>query len=327
MTELRAPALPAGGVVGVVSPATPYHNRSQLLRGIAFWESRGYRVSVAPGVGARDGYLAGSAEMRARDLMSCFTDPEIDVIQCLQGGYGSNHTLPRLDFDLIAENPKPLVGYSDITSLHVAIRQRTGLVTFYGPGLMAMSAPEATALTQDRLVQVLAGNGAGPVPRDPHDPFLVTLAGGKVTAPLIGGDLWELRETLATPWEVQTEGVLLFFEEVNVPTWQVDGMLAQLRHAGKLQGVAGVVVGQMAGCDWSHQRPSYPSNKSLEDVLEHYLAPLGVPVLYGLPLGHGSTLATVPLGVAATLDADRQTLTIEESGLRAPSHAMERDGS
>ncbi|NJC73236.1 LD-carboxypeptidase [Planosporangium thailandense] len=301
------------------APATPYHNRSQLLRGIKFWESRGYRVKVAEGIAARDGYLAGSAEGRARDLMACFEDPQIDAIQCLQGGYGSNHLLPFLDYDVIAANPKPLIGYSDITSLHVAIRQRTGLVTFYGPGLIAMSAPEATSFTQDRLISVLRDGGQGPVPADPDDPFLLTLHGGRVTAPLVGGDLWELRETLATPWEVATDGALLFFEEVNVPTWQIDGMLAQLTHAGKLQQVAGVVVGQMAGCDWARDRASYPSTKSLEDVLEHYLSPLGVPVLYGLPLGHGTSLATIPLGVRATLDAGKQELIIEESGLTARS--------
>jgi muramoyltetrapeptide carboxypeptidase len=153
------------------------------------------------------------------------------------------------------------------------------------------------------------------VPRDPDDAYLRTLRGGRVTGTLVGGDLWELRETLATPWEIETAGRILFFEDVDVAPWQVDGMLSQLTHAGKLQEVTGVVVGQMAGCEWSRDRAWTPNTKSLEDVLEYYLEPLDVPVLYGLPLGHGTNLATIPLGVTATLDADAQVLTIDEPGV------------
>lgn len=314
--QVLAPALPPGGVIGVPAPASPYHNRSQVERGVRLWESLGYRVKLSESIGAREHYLAGSAEVRATDLMACFTDPEVDVVLCLQGGYGSNQLIPLLDYDVIRANPKPLVGYSDITSLHVAIRQRTGLVTFYGPGLLAASAPKASAFTQQRLVDVLTGGGRGPVPADPDDPYLRTLSSGRVSATLVGGDLWELRETLGTPWEIRTEGAILFFEEVDVAPWQVDGMLSQLTHAGKLAHVVGVVVGQMAGCEWSRERAWTANTKSLEDVLEYYLAPLGVPVLYGLPLGHGPHLATIPLGVRATLDADAQCLTIDEPGLR-----------
>lgn len=316
LERVLPPALPAGGVVGVPAPASPYHNRSQVERGVRLLESFGYRVKLAEHISAREHYLAGSAELRAHDLMEMFADPGVDAVICLQGGYGSNQLIPLLDYGVIRDNPKPFMGYSDITSLHVAIRQRTGLVTFYGPGAMSMSAPTASTFTQQRALNVLCDGGAGPVPRGPDDPLLRTLHGGQVTAPLVGGDLWELRETLGTPWEVDTEGSILFFEDVEVMPWQVDGMLSQLTHAGKLQQVVGVVVGEMAGCEWSRERAWTPNTKSLEDVLEYYLEPLGVPVLYGLPLGHGAHLATIPLGVTATLDADKQELWIDEPGVR-----------
>jgi muramoyltetrapeptide carboxypeptidase len=144
------------------------------------------------------------------------------------------------------------------------------------------------------------------------------LRGGRATGPLAGGDLWLLLQTMGTPWEVELEGAILFFEEFDAPPWYVDGMLTQLGQAGKLAGVVGVVVGEMVKCDWSEQRPEWPRTKSLEQVLEEHLEPLGVPVLYQLPLGHGRHLATLPLGVTATLDADARTLTIEEPALRAP---------
>jgi muramoyltetrapeptide carboxypeptidase len=166
--------------------------------------------------------------------------------------------VPHLDFDLIAEHPKAFSGYSDITALHVALRQRAGLATLYGPHLM----------------------------------------------------------TMGTPWEVELEGAILFLEEVDAPPWYVDGMLTQLGHAGKLAGSAGVAVGDMARCEWSEQRPEWPRTKSLEQVLGEHLEPLGVPVLYRLPIGHAKHLATLPLGVIATMDADARTLTVDQPALR-----------
>lgn len=235
----------------------------------------------------------------------------------MQGGFGSAQTIPFLDWDAIAANPKPLIGFSDITALHVAIRQRTGLATFYGPGVAGVGDKDATAFTKERLLDVLRGGGAGPVPGDPDDPYVRALAGGKVTAPLAGGCLWLLLQTMGTPWEIDLDGAIFFFEDYDAPPHYVDGMLTQLGHAGKLRNVAGVVVGEMEQCDWRETRPEWPRTKSIEDVLEQRLEPLGVPVLYKLPLGHGKHLATLPLGVPATLDADARTLVIDEPALAA----------
>jgi len=312
-----APPLPEGGTIGVAAAASPYENRSEILRGVEWWESRGYRVKLGDHIFARDDYVAGDPQDRAADLMALFLDPEVDVVQAQQGGYGSAQTIPYLDFDAIAASPKPFVGYSDITALHVALRQRAGLATFYGYGLVGMGAKETTDFTRERLLRVLGGEGAGEVPRDPDDPYVRSLRGGKVTAPLVGGCLWLLLQTMGTPWEVELEGAIFFFEDYDAPAWYVDGMLTQLGHAGKLDGVVGVVVGDMERCDWREERPEWPRTKSIEDVLEQHLEPLGVPVIYKLPLGHGKHLAAVPLGVEATLDADARTLTIEHPGLQA----------
>jgi len=308
--------LPEGGCIGVPAPASPWESRSDLLRGVEWWQARGYRVKLADGIEARDSYVAGDPKSRARDLEAMFADPEVDVVQCLTGGFGSMQLVPHLDFDLIAEHPKALSGYSDITALHIALRQRAGLATLYGPHLMTMGWSEATDFTRERLLAVLTGGGAGPVPPDPDDPFLRPIRGGRATGPLAGGDLWLLLQTMGTPWEVELEGAILFLEEVDTPPWYVDGMLTQLGQAGKLAGVAGVAVGKLERCDWSEQRPEWPRTKSLEQVLEEHLEPLGVPVLYLLPIGHAKHLATLPLGVTATLDADARTLTVDQPALR-----------
>jgi muramoyltetrapeptide carboxypeptidase len=160
---------------------------------------------------------------------------------------------------------------------------------------------------------VLSGDATGEVPRDPDDPYVRAIRGGRVTAPLVGGCLWLLLQTMGTPWEIDLAGAIFFFEDVDAPPWYVDGMLTQLRHAGKLDEVVGVVVGEMEKCDWNERQPEWPRTKSLEDVLEEHLEPLHVPVIYKLPLGHGKHLATLPLGVTCTLDADVRTLTVDES--------------
>src|SRR3954449_5448673 len=301
-----------GGTIGVGAFASSYDMRSEVERGVEWWNSRGYRVKLAPGVYERDDYVAGDARSRADDLHTLFADPEVDVVQTLQGGFGSSEMIPHLDFDLIAANPKPFVGYSDITSLHVPIRQRAGFPTFYGYGLMGVGDKDTSDFTHERLLAVLRGDVTGPVPPDPDDPYVRAIAPGRATAPLVGGCLWLLLQTLGTPWELETAGTILFFEDVDAPPWYVDGMLTQLGQAGKLQQVAGVVVGEMEKCDWREDRPEWPRTKSLEDVLEEHLEPLQVPVIYKLPLGHGKHLATLPLGVTCTLDADARTLTVDQ---------------
>jgi muramoyltetrapeptide carboxypeptidase len=308
--------LPDGGTIGVPAPAGPYFNRSEVLRGVEWWKARGYRVKLADGIWDRDDYVAGDPKTRARDLVAMFADPEVDVVQCLHGGYGSSQTIPFLDFDVISQNPKALVGFSDITSLHVALLQRTGLSTVHANGLHGMGSSDVTPFSKDRLLSVLRDGGAGEVPRDPDDPYVRAIRGGRVTAPLVGGNLWLVMQTLATPWEIDLDGCIFFFEALDHPPWEMDSILTHLLHTGKLDGVAGVMVGECHNCDWREERPETPRTKSLEDVLEEKLEPLGVPVLYKLPLGHGKHLAATPLGVTATLDADALTLTIDEPGLR-----------
>ena len=310
--------LPDGGTIGVVAAASPHEGKSDVLRGVEWWESKGYKVKLAPGVFEIDDYVAGDREKRAADLNALFADPEVDVVQALMGGYGSAQLIPYIDFDAIAANPKPFIGYSDLTALHVAIRQRTGLATLYGYGLAGVGGKDATKFTLDRELEVLRTGGAGDVPRDPDDPYVRAINTGKVTAPLVGGCLWLLMQTMGTPWEFEFDGAILFFEDVKLPPYYLDGLLNQLKDAGKLQQAVGVVVGEMKDCDYGDMRESseWPRSRTLEDVLDEYLEPLGVPVLYKLPLGHGKHLASLPLGVRCTLDADSRTLTVDEPAFR-----------
>jgi muramoyltetrapeptide carboxypeptidase len=309
--------LPEGGTIGVCAPSGPYFNRSDVLRPVEWWESKGFTVTLTDGVWDKDDYVAGDPKSRAEDLNRLFADPRVDVIQVLWGGTGAMQILPFLDYETIAANPKALMGYSDITNLHVAIRQETGLATLHGPGLGSMGIPERTAFTWNSALEGFKTGGAGEVPRDPDDPYVRAIAPGRATAPIVGGNLFTLVHLIGTPWEPVFDGAILFLEEVDEPPYAVEVHLEQLRLGGKLDGVVGVVVGEMFKCDWREDRPEAPRTRSIEDVLENRLCPLGVPVLYKLPLGHGKHLATIPLGVTATLDADARTLTIDQPGVMA----------
>jgi len=307
-------AAPPGATIGVVTPGSPPETRAEVRRGVEWWEARGYRVKLMPGALAEEGWHAGSPEVRARDLQDAFADPEIDAIQTMRGGYGSAQLIPLLDFEAIRESPKAFVGLSDITALHTALVRRAGLATFYGPSLTMVGSPSPPPFTVDRLLQVLAGDTTGPVPQDRERLTVISIAGGRASGRLVGGCLVDFIYTFGTPWEPDLDGAIFFFEECNAAPIQIDRALLYLEHSGRLKGVRGVIVGELAGCEW-YEHTSAPRSKTLEDVLDDRLGGLGVPVLYGLPLGHGATLATLPLGVQATVDADALTLTIDEPAL------------
>lgn len=317
MDALIGHAARRGATIGVVTPGSPPETRAEVQRGIAWWEAQGYRVKLMPSALEQDGWHAGSPEARAADLQAAFADPEVDAIQTMRGGYGSAQLIPLLDFDAVAETPKAFVGLSDITALHAALYVRAGLATFYGPSLTMVGQPSPPALTTDRFLQVLAGETTGAVPEDGSRLTVVSIAGGRASGRLVGGCLLDFIYTIGTSWEPSLDGAIFFFEECNSAPIQIDRALLHLEQAGKLEGVRGIVVGELAGCEW-YDHTSAPRSKTLEEVLDDRLGGLGVPVLYGLPLGHGASLATLPLGVEATVDADALTLTIDEPALLTP---------
>lgn len=317
MNASVARAAPPGSTIGIVTPGSPPETRAEVQRGIAWWESEGYRVKLMPGALEEDGWHAGSPAVRARDLQAAFADPEVDAIQTMRGGYGSTQVIPLLDFDAIAATPKLFVGLSDITALHAALLVRAGLATFYGPSLTMLGDPSPSPFTTDRFLRVLGGETQGPVPEDRSRLTLISIAGGRATGRLVGGNLGAFIYTLGTPWEPDLNDTIFFFEDSNNAPIEIDGTLLYLEQVGKFEGVRGIVVGELAGCEW-YGYHSTPRSKTLENVLDDRLGTLGIPVLYGLPLGHGATLATLPLGVGATVDADTLTLAIDEPALLVP---------
>ena len=304
----KPPRLRPGDTVGVCAPASPWENRSELLRGVAGLETWGLRVKLADHVNDRHGYMAGRDEDRAADLHALLRDPEVRAIVCLQGGYGSPRLIPLLDESAFAENPKALCGFSDITTLHLAQQRWGNVVSFYSNGLVGVGAADVTDWSRDQMRRALVSDEPfGPIAPDPDDPYVRTIVGGTATGRLGGGCAGLIASTVGTRLQPDYRGRIVILEEIELEGYVFDGFLTHLRNAGVLDGIAGIVVADIK-TKWSESI----AELSAEDMVEEILAPLGVPLVFGLPVGHGKHHATVPLGALATLDADAGTLVVEE---------------
>ena len=297
-----------GDTVGVVAPASSWENRSELLRGVAGLEAWGLTVRLGDHINDRHGYMAGRDEDRAADLHGMLADPEIRAIVCLQGGYGTPRLIPLLDEKLFAANPKAICGYSDLTTLHLAASRWGNVVSFYSNGASGIGAAEVTEFSKNSLKRALFSDEPfGQIGPNPDDPYVRTVVGGRATGRLAGGCAGLLSSAIGTRLTPDFRGRIVVLEEIENEGYILDGILTQLRNAGSFDGVAGIVVGDIKS-KWS----GGIAELSTEDIVEEVLAPLGVPLNFGLPVGHGKHHATVPLGALATLDADAGALVVEE---------------
>lgn len=304
----KPPRLRPGDTVAIVAPASPWQNRSELERAVAGLEGWGLTVRLGDHVSDRHGYLAGRDEDRAADLHRALSDPSIRAVFGLQGGYGSPRLIPLFDEAVFASSRSAFCGYSDLTTIHLARQCWSGGISFYSNGASGVGSPETTEFSKATLHRALFSDEPyGPVPHDPDDPYLRTLVPGRVTGRLTGGCVGLVASTIGTRIQVDARDRILILEDIPVEPEDLDGPLTHLRNAGILAQAAGIVLPHI------EQKPSgYTRSLSIEDVLEELLEPLGIPVLVGLPVGHGKHHATVPLGALATLDASAGSLEIEE---------------
>ncbi len=291
---LKPAPLRAGDLIGVVAPAAA-SEASTIEAGVRVLERAGYRVRIGDSVLRRTGFTAGSDADRAADLVKMFVDPDVHAIFAARGGYGSGRLLPLLDLEVIRRHAKIFVGYSDVTFLTSYFVQQAGLVTFHGPMVAGLDLHRRGAA---HLLALLGGERWG-----------WNLSAGTIVRPgtaegvIVGGCLSVIAATLGTPYEIQTTGRLLFLEDVNEKPFRIDRMLVHLRQAGKLEGVAGVIFGEMSGCE-AEPREAV----TVCDVIRDAFADASYPVVLGLPTGHGDGAVTLPLGIRARLAGERLTL-------------------
>ncbi len=305
--------LSPGDTIGMIAPSGPARHPDDVNKGIAMVEAMGFKVVVGDSCWEKRGYMAGTDETRAADIHAFFEDEAIDGIFCMKGGDGAPRLLDRLDFDRIARHPKAFVGYSDITSLHLALTQRCGFMTFHGP--MPVSDfiwPGFGNYERDSLLKALTGGEPmGEIANAEGADPLETLVAGVAKGRLAGGNLALICGLMGTPFEIDTRDKILLIEDVDEANYRVDRMLTQLRLAGKLEQAAGIAIGQFTDCEPQDADKTFP----LTEVLADILVPLGKPILSNLCFGHGPRKATLPLGAMALLDADAKRLAVTEAAV------------
>lgn len=305
--------LSEGDTVGLVLPASLTLESDDIALASEQLQAIGFKVVVGAHAYDRHGYFAGRDRDRAADLNRMFADDRVAGIVCYTGGWGAPRVLPYLDYGLIARKPKVLIGYSDITAILNAIHQRTGLVTFHGP--VGGSSIDPYSLENFRRV-VMTAEPAGvlaPPAKKPTELVdrtnrVLRLHPGKATGRLVGGNLTLLAALMGTPYEIDTDGAIVFAEDIREEVYRVDRMLTQLALGGKFDRMAGFVFGRCTDCKGNLV--------SLEDVLRDRFAAGPAPAISGLSFGHIEAKLTLPIGISATLDADAGTLTLNEPAVR-----------
>jgi muramoyltetrapeptide carboxypeptidase len=298
-------ALPAGATFGLVAPASPPLVPLMISEMVERLRAHGFRVKPGINLEKREGYLAGTDRERADDLHAAFSDPEVDAVLALRGGYGSIRLLPLLDFAAIRAAKKPFIGYSDNTALHLALYQESGLVSFHGPNASEAFLPgnEATFRTTLFRPEWLRQATTLFAREGQEDNRLKTLVPGKVSGPLLGGNMTCLLRLVGTPYEPDFRGAILFLEDTGEKAYRVDGMFTHLRLAGILEQIGGLVLGKF---DHGEETERW----RIEGCLKREAERIGVPCVAGAPIGHMPDQIIVPHGAGAELDAAEGSLKI-----------------
>lgn len=305
--------LKEGDLIGLVTPGSPI-SKEQLEETVEKLEKLGFRTFYQDSVLSEYGYFAGSDQERADELMGMFTNEDIDGILCVRGGYGSIRILDLLNFEQIKHNPKILIGYSDITALLSSIYEQTGLITFHGPfGVSEFN--DFTLKTLKKIIMSPTDNYKYPYKReddteDKPEYDLYTINGGKAEGELIGGNISVLDSMIGSRFEVNFENKIVYLEDTEEKTYRVDKMLVHLLQATNLKKAAGIVMGVFYECNINDE-----PRLSLKEAIGDLLKPLGIPVSYGLSFGHIDIKITIPNGIMARMNADRNTLELLEKAV------------
>ncbi len=314
-TKLIKPRrLKIGDTIGLIVPASPV-SEEKIQKTVANLEGAGFKLKFGKHTRANNGHLAGTDQERLEDLHAMFADKTVDAIWCIRGGYGCTRLLPNLDFKLIKANPKIFIGYSDVTALHQAIHQATGLVTFHGP----VGASDFTEYTKEATMRTLMEGKSTQVivpcnenqQKDDLAYQVQILREGVATGKLIGGNLSLMAALVGTKHQMDFKNKLVFIEDVGERPYSIDRMLTHLLQGSNLHEATGMALGIFEDCQPKNEQYSM----SLIDTLKDKLMGLNIPLIYGLSFGHISNQFTLPVGIEARLDVGAKTLTFLESAV------------
>ena len=312
---IKPERLRSGDTVMIVAPAGVEYNKFRLTLSIESLEALGLKVKVAENTLNRHGYFPAEDQIRAAEINQAFADDDVKAVIALKGGWGAARTLPYLDWDLIANNPKILMGYSDITSLLNAVYQKTGLITFHGPNAGSAWGEFTTSNVKEILFDAAAQHMENP--REKGQYLTVrqnrtqSIVSGEAEGRMVGGNLTVLTALQGTPYFPDLKDKILLLEDIGENIYRVDRMLTQLSLGGHLKDCAGIVFGGMTDVDSDGGYGDF----SLMDILEQHCVPVGIPTFIGAMFGHISDKRTMAIGCNARIDADAGTITMLESAV------------
>lgn len=287
-----------GDTIAIIAPSSPVSIiEADLCRKLV--EDMGYKVRMGKCTyESVHGYSAGTGKSRAEDINEMFRDKDVKAIWCIRGGDTSSHTLDKLDYDMIKDNPKIFVGYSDVTNLNVNFNQKCGFVTFHGPMVKSNMLNAYDDFTRKSFEKAINMEDEFILENPDGEDFCV-MAGGKAEGTVTGGNLSLIVSMIGTPYEIDTKGKILFIEDVEESVRRLDRMMYQLKYSGKLQDAAGIIFGDFTDCI-NESDPNYTVVEMLKDVLSDY----DKPVMYNIKSGHCFPMSTIPLGTDCMMDTN-----------------------
>jgi muramoyltetrapeptide carboxypeptidase len=307
-TIIKPPALKQGDTIAVTSPAGAVWDPVQVETFSAILKGFGFKIVLGKTLTEKFGYFAGTDELRASELNSFFADQNIKGIFCMKGGWGCARLLDKLDYNLIEKNPKVLIGFSDITTLLIAITAKTGLVTFHGP----VGNSGWNAWTSESFRSVAMNSKSLPVLMNPAtEEATVTVNSGKAQGELMGGNLSVISSLMGSAYLPDWKNKILFLEDVKEEPYRIDRALTQLKLCGVLDSISGFVFGKCAKCLAEEPQKAF----TFHEVIMQHIKTLGIPACYGAMIGHIENKLTVPLGIRAELDADKGTIGLVENAV------------
>ena len=312
MRIIKPQRLKSGDVIGIISPASSAQDSSVVEKGIKYFENNGYRVEVGESVGEINGYLAGTDDERVHDLHQMFKNKNVKAIVCIRGGYGAARILDKINYKLIRSNPKIFVGYSDITSLQMAIYKKSGLITFAGPMVASDFADEVNPFAEEFFWKLITSKKKIGRVSFTDINKLPAIHKGSSQGRIIGGNLSVFSSLMGTPFFPELKDHILLMEDIDELPYRIDRLLNQLRLSGIFKKVKGIILGRFVDC-YEHD----PAKKTLTlgEIIEEYLKDLNIPVIYSFPHGHIKEKVTVPFGIKIKMNASRGFIEYSENAV------------
>lgn len=312
MRIVKPKKLTKGDLIGIISPASTPEDLTRIEKGVAYFESLGYHVEVGPNVGKTRGYLAGTDEERLEDLHYMFSNKHVKAVICARGGYGSARLLDKINYNMIRQNPKIFVGYSDINALQMAFYQKAKLVTFGGPMVATDFADEMNSVVEENFWSIITSTKKIGKICNPHEEKFYVLNKGRGEGRILGGNLSVLISMMGTDYLPQLKDSILLLEEINEAPYRIDRMFNQFRLAKYFRQVKGVILGRFVDC---YESDTAKRTLTLNEVIADYFTNLKVPVLYNVKYGHIKDTIMIPFGVKCKVNSSRGFIEFMEGAV------------